>query len=418
MKVLVIGGGGREHALVWKMAQSPKVEKIFVAPGNGGTRDFAENVPIGANEVEELLTFAREKKIDLTVVGPEEPLLLGIVDRFEEEGLPIYGPNRRAALIEGSKSFAKGLMKKYGIPTARYEEFTSYEEAAEALREAHYPLVLKADGLAAGKGVVIVRSQAEAEKALREMMVDRIFGKAGEKIVIEEFLEGEEVTLLAFVDGKTVLPMEEAQDHKPVFDGNRGPNTGGMGAYSPVPHLPSGWKEMAYRTILFPIVEAMWREGIHYRGVLYAGLMLTQEGPKVIEFNCRFGDPEAQVILPRLENDLLEIMEKSLEGRLHEVTLTWKEEACLTVILTSPGYPGAYPKGLPISMKGELSPELLLFHAGTKEEAGRLVTAGGRVLAVTALGSTIYEAREKAYREVGKIDFEGMHYRTDIGLKG
>ncbi|MBE3554145.1 MAG: phosphoribosylamine--glycine ligase, partial [Thermicanus sp.] len=291
MKVLVIGGGGREHALVWKMAQSPKVEKIFVAPGNGGTRDFAENVPIGVNEVEELLTFAREEKIDLTVVGPEEPLLLGIVDRFEEEGLPIYGPNRRAALIEGSKSFAKGLMKKYGIPTARYEEFTSYEEAAEALCEAHYPLVLKADGLAAGKGVVIVRSQAEAEKALREMMVDRIFGKAGEKIVIEEFLEGEEVTLLAFVDGKTVLPMEEAQDHKPVFDGNRGPNTGGMGAYSPVPHLPSGWKEMAYRTILFPIVEAMRREGIHYRGVLYAGLMLTQEGPEVIEFNCRFGDP-------------------------------------------------------------------------------------------------------------------------------
>lgn len=417
MKVLIIGGGGREHALVWKISQSPKVEKIYIAPGNGGSVDIGENIPIGANEIDRLLSFARENQIDLTVVGPEEPLLLGIVDRFEEAGLPIYGPNRKAALIEGSKSFAKRLMKKHGIPTAAYEEFTSYEKATEAVGKSQYPIVIKADGLAAGKGVVIAHTQAEARKALEEMMLDRIFGASGEKVVIEEFLEGEEVTLLAFVDGKTILPMEEAQDHKPVFDGNRGPNTGGMGAYSPVLHLPAGWKEEAYERILAPIVSALMEEGIHYRGVLYAGLIITKDGPKVIEFNCRFGDPEAEVILPRLENDLVEIMEKSIRGRLDEVSLQWKKEACLTTILTSAGYPGSYPKGLPISIGG-LSDEILLFHAGTKKEGDSLVTSGGRVLAVTALGDSLHEAWRKVYEGIRQIHFDGMHYRTDIGLKG
>lgn len=417
MNILIVGSGGREHALAWKIAQSPKVKKIYVAPGNGGTEELAENIPIGANEIDRLLAFAREHQIDLTIVGPEEPLLLGIVDRFEEAGLRIYGPERKAALIEGSKSFAKRLMKNQAIPTASYEEFTSYERALEAVGSAGYPVVIKADGLAAGKGVVIAHTQPEAKKALEDMMRKRIFGSSGEKVVIEEYLEGEEVTLLAFVDGQSILPMEEAQDHKPVYDGNRGPNTGGMGAYSPVRHLPEGWHEEAIRKILKPITEALIKEGIHYRGVLYAGLILTKDGPKVIEFNCRFGDPEAQVILPRLENDLIEIIEKSIDGRLGEVSLKWKKEACLATILTSPGYPGSYPKGLPITVERKRLGQQLLFHAGTKKEGESLVTSGGRVLAVTALGENIQEARRLVYEGIGHIHFEGMHYRTDIGLK-
>lgn len=417
MRVLVIGGGGREHALVWKLRQSPRVSRVYVAPGNGGMAEEAECLPISATAVDELLRFAEEAKIDLTVVGPEAPLLSGLVDRFEERGLKVFGPRREAARIEGSKRFAKELMARHGIPTARFRSFTDAEEAKRYVREQRAPIVVKADGLAAGKGVVVAGTVEEAEEAIRKAMEERVFGAAGEEVVIEECLFGQELSLMAFVDGETVHPMEPAQDHKPVYDGDRGPNTGGMGAYSPVPQISREVIRQAVDEILKPTARALATEGIHYRGVLYAGLMITPEGPKVIEFNARFGDPEAQVILPRLETDLAEILLATVEGRLEDVKIRWKEEAAVCVVMTSEGYPGSYRTGLPISGLPEPSGERIVFHAGTRREGDRIVTAGGRVLGVTALGSDLAEARNKAYDTVESIRFEGAHFRRDIADK-
>lgn len=420
MNILVVGSGGREHALVWKLAQSPKVKQLYCAPGNGGIEQLATCVPIAANDIDGLIQFVQQESIDLTVVGPEDPLLAGIVDRFEEADLAVYGPRSEAALIEGSKAFAKQLMKTYHIPTAAYEEFMDYEAAWTYVQEQGVPIVIKADGLAAGKGVVVAYTLVEAKEALESMLLEGTFGNAGACVVIEEFLQGEEVTLLSFVDGKTVLPMETAQDHKAVFDGDRGPNTGGMGCYSPVAHISSEIIEQAIREIVKPVASALVEEGRSFRGILYTGLMITERGPKVIEFNARFGDPEAEVILPRLENDLVDIIEQSLAGQLDQVTLKWTEQAALTVILASPGYPGNYPKNLPITgLDDRDDAQQMIFHAGTIYDAENTYrTNGGRVLAVTALGHTIAEAKERAYRGVRKISFDGAHYRTDIGNRG
>lgn len=416
VNVLVIGSGGREHALVWKLSQSPLVHKIYCAPGNGGIAGLATCVPIPQNDLEGLKDFALREKIDVTVVGPEEPLLLGIVDLFQKAGLKIYGPEREAALIEGSKSFAKDLMKRYGIPTAKYEEFSDFEGAWQYVEQQGVPIVIKADGLAAGKGVVVARTMEEARLALEEMLLKGSFGSAGEKVVIEEFLEGEELTLLSFVDGETVLPMEAAQDHKAAFDGDQGPNTGGMGCYSPVPQIRNEEIQRAVKEIIQPIANALVRERKPFRGVLYTGLMMTTSGPKVIEFNARFGDPEAQVILPRLKTDLMEIILATLEGRLHTIRLEWSPSACLTVIMASPGYPGKYPKGLPITGLDHVDTGIHVFHAGTSLEAdGVYRTTGGRVLAVTATGSSISSAKERAYEGIRNIHFEGAHFRKDIG---
>ncbi|GAA5345116.1 phosphoribosylamine--glycine ligase [Planifilum fimeticola] len=417
MRVLVIGSGGREHALVWKLRQSPRVTRVYAAPGNGGMADGAECLPFSATAVDELSRFAEEEGIDLTVVGPEAPLLSGLVDRFEERGLKVFGPRREAARIEGSKRFAKELMVRHGIPTARFRSFTNAEEAKRYVREQGAPIVVKADGLAAGKGVVVARTVEEAEEAIRQAMEERVFGAAGEEVVIEECLFGQEMSLMAFVDGETVRSMEPAQDHKPVFDGDRGPNTGGMGAYSPVPQISREVVRQAVDEILKPTARAMAEEGIHYRGVLYAGLMITPEGPKVIEFNARFGDPETQVILPRLESDLAEILLATAEGRLEDVEIRWKEEAAVCVVMASEGYPGSYRTGLPVSGLPKPADDRFVFHAGTRREGNRIVTAGGRVLGVTALGSDLAEARNKAYDAVESIRFEGVHFRRDIAAR-
>lgn len=418
MNILVIGSGGREHALVWKLAQSPRVEKLYCAPGNGGIAQLAECVAIPPNDIPGLIQFVKQEGIDLTVVGPEEPLLNGIVNQFAAAGLSIYGPSREAAMIEGSKSYAKQLMKKYNIPTAAYEEFTDYETAWSYVQQHGVPIVIKADGLAAGKGVVVAHTLDEARVALEQMLTAGAYGKAGAKVVIEEFLQGEELTLLSFVDGSAVVTMEPAQDHKAVYDGDLGPNTGGMGCYSPVPHIPDMMSKRAVKEIIQPVAQAMVQEGTPFRGILYTGLMITADGPKVIEFNARFGDPETEVILPRLKNDLVDIFIKSLSGELNEIALEWSKKSALTVIMASEGYPGPYPKNLPITGLEKVNgvSDLWVFHAGTvRDEEGTYRTSGGRVLAVTALGDSIAEAKEKAYQGVGQISFPGAHYRTDIG---
>lgn len=417
MRILVIGRGGREHAIVWALRRSPKVEKVYCAPGNAGIARLAETVPIGEMEFDRLVRFARDNRIDLAVVGPDDPLAAGIVDAFEAAGVPAYGPRRNAAEIEGSKIFMKNLLRKYNIPTARYETFNDYEAALAWLREQPVPVVIKADGLAAGKGVTVCRTRGEAELALRRTMVDKAFGAAGERVVIEEFLTGQEKSLLSFVDGETVRPMVPAQDHKPVFDGNKGPNTGGMGTYSPLPHIPAAVVEEAAETIVKPVARALAAEGRPFRGVLFAGLMLTDSGPKAIEFNARFGDPEAQVVLPRLETDLVDIILASLNGRLGDIDIRWRDEAAVCVILASAGYPGDYAKGLPIEGLEEAEREALVFHAGTAERDGRIVTDGGRVLGVVGRGADIREARERAYAAADKIRFEGKHCRTDIAAR-
>ncbi|MEY9096691.1 phosphoribosylamine--glycine ligase [Paenibacillus sp. RC84] len=416
MRILVIGRGGREHAIVWSLRKSPKVTALFCAPGNGGIAELAECVPITEFQFAEIAEFVRQNAIDLVVVGPDDPLYEGIVDYLEEHGIRAYGPNRAAAEIEGSKVFMKHLLKKYEIPTAAYEAFEDYEAALAYLRKLGAPIVIKADGLAAGKGVIVASTLEEAEKALKEIMVEKQFGASGNRVVIEEFLQGQEMSLLAFVDGNVVKPMVPSQDHKPVFDGDKGPNTGGMGTYSPVPHIPQEIVQQALDTIVKPAAEAMVKEGRPFRGVLYAGLMITADGPKTIEFNARFGDPETQVILPRLKTDLLEIILATLEGRLADLEIEWSEEAAVCVILASGGYPGSYPKGLPIEGL-DAAGEALVFHAGTALEDGRLVTSGGRVLGVTALGRDIADAREKAYAAADRISFEGKQNRTDIALK-
>lgn len=416
MKILVVGGGGREHTLVWKLNQSPIAEKIFCAPGNPGIADLAECVPLKVNQLEELANFAESQQIGLTVVGPEEPLVLGIVDEFKRRGLKVYGPDRQSALLEGSKAHAKAVMERHGIPTAKFQEFTHFGEALEYIREKGAPLVIKADGLAAGKGVTVADTLEEAEAALDDSLRQSVFGEAGQKVVVEEFLQGEEMTVLAFVDGETVLPLVPSQDHKPIFDGDRGPNTGGMGAYSPVPHLEQ-WLPEIHRQILKPLANGLVAEGHPFRGLLYTGLMLDESGPKVVEFNVRFGDPEAQVVLPLLENDLLEILLASCDGRLAEMELKWKAQASVCVIAAAPGYPGPPTKGLAIELPENLEIGTQIFQAGTRLQEETLVTSGGRVLGVTAQAEDIEQARNRAYKLMKEIKFKGKQYRTDIGAK-
>ncbi len=419
MKVLVVGGGGREHVLAWKLAQSPRVKQVFVAPGNAGTRLMAENVPIAATDIEGLAEWADQNSIDLTVVGPEAPLAAGLVDAFTARGLKAFGPTREAAAIEGSKVFSKNLMKKYSIPTAAYAVFTELDKAKDYVRQQEMPLVLKADGLAAGKGVVIAQNQDEALKAVEDILEAGVFGAAGNRLVVEEFLEGEEVTVLAFCDKEHVLPMVPSQDHKRIFDGDQGPNTGGMGAYSPVPALTPELANEVEENILRPTVRAMAAEGRPFSGILYAGLMLTSNGPKVLEFNARFGDPEAQVVVPRLTTDLVDVIEAVLHGSLDQIQLTWRPEAALTVVLSSGGYPGPYKTGYPISGLEEVAalPNTFVFHAGTAYEGQQVVTAGGRVLAVTALGANLRTAQERAYQAIRNIKFQGSYFRQDIGWR-
>ena len=415
MKVAVLGSGGREHALVWKLSQSPRIKDLFCVPGNPGIAQLAKCVPLSLDDHQSLILWAKKEEISLTVVGPEDPLSNGIVDSFQAAGLKIYGPNHKAAQLESSKTFAKQIMQLHGVPTAKSASFTELGSALRYVEENGAPIVIKADGLAAGKGVTVAMSIGEAEVALRASLEKNRFGKAGSTVLIEEFLDGEEMTLLSFVSGPDYLSMVPSQDHKPVFDGDLGPNTGGMGAYSPVPHLEK-WLPEIEKTIIGPMVKGLQQEGIDFQGILYTGLMITKDGPKVVEFNVRFGDPEAQVILPRLQNDLLEIMEASTAGCLSSIKLTWKQEACVCVIAASGGYPGDYKTGVPISgLKSGAND--MVFHAGTKIVGTNLVTNGGRVLNVSSLGESLTQARTRAYERLQNIHFEKMHYRTDIASK-
>lgn len=429
-KVLVIGSGGREHALAWALSRSPQVAQVFVAPGNAGTewpandaaaglqpRAASQNVHIAVDDFPALLAFAQQKKIDLTVIGPEVPLAAGIVDAFQAAGLMVFGPTQAAAQLEASKAFAKNFMREHRIPTADYGVLTDYVVARAFLTEFGRPMVVKADGLAAGKGVLVCDTIADAEEALRQIMQERVFGAAGDTVVIEERLIGREISVLAFCDGRTVVPMPVARDHKRALDGDHGLNTGGMGAFAPTPDVSRELVDEVIRTVLQPAVDGMAARGTPYVGVLYAGLMLTPQGARVLEFNCRLGDPEAQVILPLLATDLYTVLTACIAGRLHELDIRWREQSCATVVLASPGYPGVYPKGLPISGLDSLAkyPDVIAFHAGTAEENGQVVTAGGRVLAITALGSDLPHALNTAYMGVAHIHFEGMHYRHDIG---
>ncbi len=419
MKVLVVGGGGREHALVWKLKKSPRVSKIFCAPGNAGIGQLAELVELKDTGISGLADFAEKNRVDLTVVGPEAPLIAGLVDEFEKRGLNVFGPSKAAAELEGSKAFAKAFMDKYSIPTAKYRVFEDASEAQEYVRAIGAPLVVKADGIAAGKGVVVASSEEEAIEAIDKIMVERAFGQSGNKIVIEEKLEGEEATLLAFSDGNMIIPMVSSQDHKAVYDGDKGPNTGGMGAYSPAPIVTSEVMKKAMDDILIPTIEGMKAEGRPYKGVLYAGLMIKDGQLKVLEFNVRFGDPETQVVLPRLKTDIVDIMEAVIQGRLHELELEWDDRLALCVVLASGGYPGSYEIDKPIVGLEELVDleDITPFHSGTSECHGKIVTSGGRVLGITALGNDVNEARQKAYHSINLLSFEGMHFRKDIGIK-
>lgn len=416
MKILVIGSGGREHAIIWKLAQSKLVSEIYCAPGNGGTAELAENIEIKSDNLLGLLKFAETKQIELTIVGPEVPLTAGIVDLFESHGLKIFGPNKAGAQLEGSKLFSKQLMAKYQIPTAAYASFTNPALAINYLNKQNFPLVIKADGLAAGKGVVIAQTLAEATEAINAMMTTNIFGAAGSRVVIEEFMQGEEASLLAFTDGKNIVPMASAQDHKAIFEGDKGPNTGGMGAYSPAPVLTEALTQQVLDTILLPTIKALRAEGIIYKGVLYAGLMITASGPKVVEFNARFGDPETQVVLPRLQTDLVEIMLACVEERLDKLKLEWSAEHALTVVMAAAGYPGNYAKGKVIKGLTSMT-NSFVFHAGTIADANQILSAGGRVLNVTALGKTLQEAANNVYADISRIDFEGKYFRKDIGWR-
>ncbi|MBS3886299.1 MAG: phosphoribosylamine--glycine ligase [Dethiobacter sp.] len=419
MRVLVVGSGGREHVLVWKLLQSPQVKKVFCAPGNAGIAELAECVPIDIDQLEKLLEFARENKVDLTVVGPEAPLTAGLADLFLEAGLPVFGPNRAAAQLEGSKAFAKQIMEKYRIPTAESRIFTAADSALAYLKEKSAPIVVKADGLAAGKGVVVAATPEEAAVAVRRIMVAREFGEAGNRVLIEEFLEGEEVSVLAFSDGQTVIPMVSAQDHKAAYDGDTGPNTGGMGAYSPAPVLSRELLLEVEEKILRPTVAGLAAEGITFKGILYAGLMITKTGPKVLEYNVRFGDPECQTVLPRLKSDLPTIMLSVISGRLSRQQIEWRDNHTACVVMAAGGYPGHYEKGEIIAGLAHAAQltDVYVFHAGTAQKDGKIVTAGGRVLGVTGWGSSLTEALQKAYGAVEKISFPGAHYRKDIGSK-
>lgn len=419
MRILVIGGGGREHAIVWALKKSEKVKEIYCAPGNAGIGQLAECVPIPVSRFGDLIQFTVDHAIDLVVVGPDDPLAAGIVDAFEARGIPIFGPRQNAAEIEGSKIFMKDLLRKYNIPTAKYETFTDYASASAYLAEQSAPIVIKADGLAAGKGVTVARTIEEAKQALEDMMVNKVFGESGSQVVIEECLEGQEMSILAFVDGETVQPMVPAQDHKPVYDGDLGPNTGGMGTYTPLPHIPQSIIDEAIETIVIPTAKAMVSEGRPFRGVLFAGLMITKDGPKTIEFNARMGDPETQVVLPRLKTDLVDIILAAMNGRLDQLEIEWSDEAAVCVILASEGYPATYPKGRVITGLDEAAAQegVELFHAGTSQNGDQFVTSGGRVLGVVGLGADTAQARERAYKAAATIKFDGAHYRSDIGEK-
>lgn len=419
MKVLVVGGGGREHALAWKISQSPRVKEVFCAPGNGGISRIARCLDIAPDDIEGLARFGKDNKIDLTVVGPELPLTMGIVDHFQKERLRIFGPSKEAAQIEGSKAFAKELMSRYRIPSAYYKVFADYPSAAHYIRKKGAPIVVKADGLAAGKGVIVATTEEEALTALEDIMLKRAFGDAGRRVVIEEKLEGEEASFICFSDGEHVLPLASSQDHKPVYDDDKGPNTGGMGAYSPAPVVTPQVHDRVMREIIIPAIRGMAAEGYPYRGILYAGLMIKDGEPQVLEFNCRLGDPETQPIFMRLRGDIIPVIEACLEGDLRGVGLSWDSRAALCVVMASQGYPGGYEKGKEIYGLQEVAgdPDVYVFHAGTTFKDGKYLTAGGRVLGVTGLGKDIREAIAVTYRAVAKIHWEGVHYRRDIGKK-
>jgi phosphoribosylamine--glycine ligase len=419
MRILVIGGGGREHALVWKLAQSPKVTQIYCAPGNPGIAKVAQCVQIKPDHLAGLLSFAQSQKIDLTVVGPELPLTLGVVNAFQQAGLRIFGPTKAAAMIEASKVYAKQFMRTYQIPTARAQSFDSLEKALVYTRQQQFPLVIKADGLAAGKGVIIVHNLSQAEEGIHQMMKSKLFGAAGERIVIEEFLVGEEATVLVFTDGQGISLMPASQDHKRLLDGDQGPNTGGMGAYAPAPVVTPSIQDRVLRHIVKPTLQGLAKEGSPYKGILYVGLMICQDGPKVLEFNCRLGDPEAQAVLPLLDSDLVDLMEAVVDERLDRMNVRWKPFSAICVVLASAGYPGESTTGLPIhglDLADQLD-DVFVFHAGTALHQNQIVTNGGRVLGITALGPDLRTARDKVYKAAGKISFEGMQYRRDIGAR-
>lgn len=416
MKMLVIGSGGREHALVWKLKQCATVSRIYCAPGNPGMAALGECVPIQAEDIPALRDFALEKQVDLTVVGPEVPLTAGIVDEFRQVGLQIIGPDKKAARLEGSKSYAKDFMMKYHIPTGRYEKAFTKEEALKLLQDFSLPVVIKADGLAAGKGVLICQTDDEARQAVEDILVNQVFGQAGSHLVIEEFLEGIETSVLCFVDGETILPMASSQDHKRIGDGDTGPNTGGMGTYSPNRVYTNEVARRVKEKILIPTLQGIQAENMDFRGILFVGLMITKEGPKVLEYNVRFGDPETQVVIPRLKTDLCTVFSQMLNRNLSRLHLEWEPEVAVCAVLASGGYPGDYKTGIPITGLNQVSDEVLIFHAGTRMEGDHLVTAGGRVLNVTALAPTVDEAREKVYNAVECITFEGKTCRRDIGL--
>jgi len=418
MRILVIGSGGREHALAWKLKQSPRVDRIFCAPGNGGTSQLAENVAIPAGDLTRLVRFVKENAVDLTIVGPDDPLAAGIVDLFLAEKLRVFGPTKSAARIESSKIFAKELMRMGKIPTAEARTFSDSDEAFRYCGQLKFPAVIKADGLALGKGVIIAPDMATAESAIDEMINQKRFGDAGSRIVIEEFLRGSECSVHALVDGKNYLLLESARDHKRVFDGDRGPNTGGMGAFSPANNWNQELQSQFEQEIMRPLLRTLLNEGIAFRGLLYPGLIITENGPRVLEFNCRFGDPETQAILPRMTSDLLPPLEATIDGKIDTCSIEWDDRVAVTVVLASAGYPGKHETGKPISgLEAAAADDAIqIFHAGTRYANGKLVTSGGRVLAVTALGSTIAVARDRAYEAVSRIHFEGCHYRLDIAL--
>lgn len=419
MKVLVIGSGGREHAIIYKLAQSEKIDKIYCAPGNAGISELAECVNIGATDITALVNFAEENKIDLTVVGMDDPLVAGVVDAFEEKGLRIFGPRKNAAIIEGSKAFSKELMKKYNIPTAAYETFDNYDAALNYIKNQELPIVIKADGLALGKGVLICTTMEEAINGLNQIMVEKKFGESGNKVVIEEFLTGPEVSVLSFCDGKTIVPMVSAQDHKRALDGDKGLNTGGMGTFSPSRVYTEEIAKECMEKIFKPTVEGLNKEGRTFKGIIFFGLMLTQKGPKVIEYNARFGDPETQVVLPRLKNDLLEIFEACVDGTLDKINVEWYDNAAACVIVASGGYPESYQKGYEITGLDECkkAEDIYVYHAGTALKDGKFVTNGGRVLGVTGVGLTLDKAIKTAYNGVAMVNFDRMHFRKDIGIK-
>lgn len=419
MKILVIGGGGREHTIVWKLSKSPKVSKIYCAPGNGGIAELAECVPIKATDIDSVVNFAKEKAVDLVVVAPDDPLVAGMVDALEDAGIRAFGPRANAAAIEGSKVFSKDLMKKYNIPTAGYEVFTDPESAIKYIEKGSFPTVIKAEGLALGKGVIIAKDIDEARAAIHEIMEEKVFGASGNRVVIEEFLTGPEVSVLAFCDGKTVVPMVSAQDHKRAFDNDEGLNTGGMGTFSPSRLYDAAKAEECMKNIFLPTVKAMQAEGRPFKGVLYFGLMMTAAGVRVIEYNARFGDPETQVVLPRLKTDLVDIIEAVIDGRLDEIEIEWEDNAAVCVVLASGGYPVKYATGYEISGLDEIAKydDLTVFHAGTKRDGDKLVTAGGRVLGITAVAENLDAAIRRAYEGVEMVSFKDCHFRHDIGIK-